>query len=186
MRSKGCALGSTIIIIENEFTTNKAWAEFNEHLMDKYRNSEVVKDNPDWEMIEFLDGFITTERILQATIARRYAKVNSIKEESHTSHYNQAFDQLVSRNDKKVAAETLSKQRKILIIGNKATEFNQWDLVLTEISIVNQTTPEVSRNFFTRVNLHPLTRIKSSYWTEKIKGFFLALFLRNSTHIQPH
>ena len=55
-------------------------------------------------MIEFLDGFISHERVVQATIARRDAKENPIKEESHTSHCNQDFDQLVAKNDKKVAA----------------------------------------------------------------------------------
>ena len=44
--------------------------------MNGYRNSEVVKDNPDWEMIESLGGFISHERLVQATIARRDAKVN--------------------------------------------------------------------------------------------------------------
>ena len=61
-------------------------------------------------MIEFLDGFISHERLVQETIARRYSKVNPIKEESHTNHCNQSFDQLAAKNDKKVAAETLAKQ----------------------------------------------------------------------------
>ena len=94
--------------------TNKECAARAEHLMNGYRKSEVVKDNPDWEMIEFLDGFISHERLVQATIARRDDKVNSIKEDSHNSHCNQAFYQLVDKNDKNVAAETLAKQRKLI------------------------------------------------------------------------
>ena len=125
------------------------------------------------------------ERVVQATIARRYAKVNPIKEESHTSHCNRAFDQLVSKNYKKVAAETLAKQRKLLIFGNKATSLNQWDLVLTGISIMNQTTPETWRNYFTRVNIHPLTRIKLSYWTKRIKGFLIAESIFKNFNSQP-
>ena len=54
-------------------------------------------------MNEFLDGFISHERVVQETTARRDAKINSIKEESHTSHCNQYFDQLVAKNDKKVS-----------------------------------------------------------------------------------
>ena len=94
--------------------------------MNGYRNSEVVKDNPDWEMIEFLDGFMYHEKLVQATIARMDAKVNLIKKESHTSHCNQAFDQLVSKNDKNVATETLAKKRKLLRFVNKATALNEW------------------------------------------------------------
>ena len=65
--------------------------------MNGYRNSEVVKDNLDWEMIDLLDGLISHEWGVQATIARKDAKVNSIKEESHTSHCNQAFYQLAKK-----------------------------------------------------------------------------------------
>ena len=56
--------------------TRKTWDARTEHSMNGYRTSEVVKDNPDWEIIEFLDGFISYEMVLKATIARRYAKVN--------------------------------------------------------------------------------------------------------------
>ena len=84
-------------------------------------------------MIEFLDGFISHERVVQATISRRDSKVNPIKEESHTRHCNQYFDQLVVNNDKKVAVETLAKQQKLLRFVRKDTELNQWDLVLTGI-----------------------------------------------------
>ena len=41
------------------------------------------------------------------------------------------------------------------------------------------------RNSFTRVNLHPLTRIKLSYWTEKIKGFLIAGYIFKKFHSQP-
>ena len=87
---------------------NKAWAACTDHLINGYHNSEVVKDNPYWEMIEFLDGFISHERLVKENIARRDSKVNPIKEGSHTRHCNQYFDQLVVNNDKKVAVETLS------------------------------------------------------------------------------
>ena len=99
---------------EKAFMANKAWAAYTEHFMNGYRNSEFVKDNPDCEMIEFLDGFISHEMVVKATIDRRDSKVDSIKEESHTSYYNQSFDQLVTKNDKKVAAETLAKQQKLI------------------------------------------------------------------------
>ena len=171
--SKGCALGSTIIMTEKAFMTNKSWAACTEHLMNVYRNSVVVKDNPDWVIIYLFDVFISHERVVQANIYRRDVKVNSIKEESHTSHCNQDFYQLVAKNDKKVAAETMAKQLKLLRFGNKDKALNQWDLVMTVILIVNQTTPEMCRNYFTRVNLHSLMRIKFLDWTEKIKGFLI-------------
>ena len=142
--------------------------------MNGYRNSEVVKYNTDWEMIEFLDSLIYHERVVQDTISRRDEKVNPIKKDSHTIHCNQYFDQLVVKNDKKVAAETMSKQKKLLRFRKKATALNQWDMVLTGISVMNQTKPEMWRNSFRRVNLHPLTCIKFLDWKEKIKGFLIS------------
>ena len=136
-------------------------------------------------MIEFLDGFMYHEKLVQATIARMDAKVNLIKKESHTSHCNQAFDQLLVKNDKKVAAETLAEQKNLLIFGKKATALNQWDLVLTGISIVNKTTPEMWINSFTRVNMHTLTRIKFSYWTEKIKALLISGSIFKNFNSQP-
>ena len=59
--------------------TNKAWATCTEHLMSGYLNSEFFKDDPDWEMIDFLDEFISNETVVQATISRRDSKVNPIK-----------------------------------------------------------------------------------------------------------
>ena len=50
LRSKRCALGSTIIMTDKAFMTNKSWAACTENLMIGYPNSEVVKDNPDWGM----------------------------------------------------------------------------------------------------------------------------------------
>jgi len=52
-----------------------------------------IKDNPGWEIIEFLDGFKSHEGNLEANKARAEAKVRSIKEESQSSHANQAHDQ---------------------------------------------------------------------------------------------
>ena len=93
--------------------------------MNGYRNSEVVRDNLDWKMIELFDGFISHERVVQETISRSYAKVNSIKVDSHTSHCSEDFYQLVVINGKKVTAETLAKQKKLLRFGKKTTALNQ-------------------------------------------------------------
>ena len=86
---------------------------------------------------------------------------------------------------RKKAAEKLAKQRKLLRFGNKATEFNQWDLVMTGISIVNQTTHEMWKNSFTRVNLHLLTCIKLSDCTEKIKGYLIAVYFFKNFNSKP-
>ena len=82
--------------------TNATWAKCTPYLIKGYRNFPIIKDVPEWEMIEFLDGFLSYERVVSASVARRNNRIVSIKEESNTSHCNQAFDQAVAKNDKKL------------------------------------------------------------------------------------
>ena len=64
-------------------------------------------------------------RVISAIEARKKAGIVSLKQESHTSHCNQAFDQMVAKNDKKVAAETLAKQRIMMNLLHKANSLTQ-------------------------------------------------------------
>lgn len=86
-----------------------------------YRHSSVIKDKPKCEMIEFLDSFFSRERLVFASVARRNNVITSIKKESNSSHCNQAFNQTVAKNDKKVAAITLAKQPKLVKLPQKGS-----------------------------------------------------------------
>ncbi len=55
----------------------------------------------------------------------RTAHSIAVKEEAHTSHCNQALEPMVAKNDKKVATETLVKQRIIIFISHKAKSLTQ-------------------------------------------------------------
>ena len=91
----------------------------------------------------------------------------------------------MAKNDKKVAAETMAKQLKLLRFGKKATSSNRWDLVMTEISIVNQNTIEMLGNSFTSVDINPLTHIQFSDCTEKIKRFFISGYIFKNLNSEP-
>ena len=71
----------------------------------------VITDNPQWSILEFLYGFVYHEFESRALDMWFRRNIISSKEESKKSHFNQAYDQLVSNNDKNKAAETLSFQR---------------------------------------------------------------------------
>ena len=66
--------------------TDEAWKEVTVALMKGYRLLPYTKENPNWRMFEFLDGFGSHERVLEAHEMRRDANVDSGKEESQTSH----------------------------------------------------------------------------------------------------
>ena len=74
---------------------------------------------------------------------------------------------------------------KLLILGKTSTEFNQWDLVMTGISILNQNTPEMLVNSFTSVDINPLTHIQFSDCTEKIKRFFISGYIFKNLNSEP-
>ena len=61
-----CALGSTIIMIENVYMTNEAWEEASKAIVPDYRQIPCVKNNPQWALVEFLVGVKTHEDVLPA------------------------------------------------------------------------------------------------------------------------
>ena len=60
------ALGSTIIITENTYMTNEVWTHAAPFIMDGYQQVPIVRDNPDWDIVEFLDRFKSHEACFQA------------------------------------------------------------------------------------------------------------------------
>ena len=89
---------------ENSYMTDVAWLECSKAIVKGYRAMPYVKENPDWSMVELLDGFRSHENGFEANELRASNNIMSLKEESNTSHANQAYDQFVAKNDKKVAA----------------------------------------------------------------------------------
>ena len=139
----GCAIGSRIIATENAYMTDEAWLKCAKAIVKGYRHLPYIKENPDWWVGELLDGFKSHENVLEAHELRAENKIRSLKEESNSSHANQGYDQLVAKNDKKVAAETLYEQRKLIKHQTGKTNIDQYDLILTGIAIVNNTTGEM-------------------------------------------
>ena len=138
----GCAVGSTIIPTENAYMTDDAWKKTSEAIVKGYRHLPYIKENPDWWVGELLDGFKSHENVLTAHELRYEHKIISLREESNSSHANQGYDQLVAKNDKKVAAETLYEQRKLLKSQTSKSNITQYDLIVTGIHLVNSTNGE--------------------------------------------
>jgi hypothetical protein len=85
---------------KNAYMTEEAWEKMTPSIVKGYRNSPVVKDNPQWWMIEIFDGFgahLTNPNALKQCAE---AKILSIKEEGDSSSHNQAYDKHVAKSDK--------------------------------------------------------------------------------------
>ena len=63
--------------------------------------------------MELFDGFKSHKNVLKAHEIRAKNKINSLKEESNSSHANQGYDPLTAMMDKKTTAKSLYNQRKV-------------------------------------------------------------------------
>ena len=93
----------------------------------------------------------------------------SAKEESKTSHVNQAYDQFIAKNDKKILAETLACQSKTKNVNKGVVD--QYHIVFTFISIVTETPKQTWVNRFKRVGPDPLNRPTLNEWVDRTKPF---------------
>ncbi len=60
----GMAIGLTIIMTENAYMTDEAWAEALHSIVKGYHSMPYVADNPNWSMLELRDGFKSHKNVL--------------------------------------------------------------------------------------------------------------------------
>ena len=53
----GCEPGSTIAMTKNAYMTDASWVEITRKIVDGYRAIDIIRDNPQWWMLELFDGF---------------------------------------------------------------------------------------------------------------------------------
>ena len=147
--------------------TDKAWVLVSKASVKGYRSMSSVHDNPQWMMIELLNGFGSHKQVLEAHELRAKFIVLSAKEESNTSHTNQGCDQFVTKEDKRKADDNLYTQQMITrSVNNKGGRLKQWDLLYTIITLVRNTTMQMWIALYERVNINPLTRFSFHVWCQ--------------------
>lgn len=169
----GCEVGSHIQMTENAFMTLDAWLALTPRLIKGYRSLPFIEWNPQWWVVEILDGFGAHLTSLGALRLRMTALVLTIKEEGDSSSINQAYDKLVAKSDKMVQRRTLGFLR---TIKNSNGFITQWDLIYCGLNAINITkkNPEIWINSFIAVNLHPRHQIPFADWCKKIEPFMKA------------
>ncbi len=100
LKQEGCAVRSTVIMMENAYMTEGAWEDMTPSLVEGYNSLLVICDNLQWWMIEIFDGFGVQLNKLSSKKKCADAKILSIKEEGGSSSYNQAFDKHVAKSNK--------------------------------------------------------------------------------------
>jgi hypothetical protein len=101
LRSNGCTIGYTVIMIENALMTVDAWERMTPNVILGFRNiNKYVAANPQWWVLEIFDGFGAHLLSHKANEELFAAKIFPPKEEGDTSHVCQAYDKHVAKGDK--------------------------------------------------------------------------------------
>ena len=140
-----------------------------------------VRDNPQWMMLELLDGFGSHEWVLEAHELRANLLVLSAKEESNNSHANQGYDQFFAKEENRKAAETLYTHRMLTqCINNKGGWFERWSF-LHRNHPCEKTTIQMFIYSYYRLNINPLTRVSFHIWCRE----FIAQYLQVGEAFYP-
>jgi hypothetical protein len=127
-----------------------------------------VKENPQWYMLELLDGFGSHHNCIEANELRTQHKILTMKEEGDPSHINQAYDRLTAKSDKAITHEGLTFLLKDLKYNKNIID--QWKLLACGLAAVRMTAekPEIWRKSFISTNTHPTECIPFVDWCKKV------------------
>ena len=124
-----------------------------------YRSMTSICHNPDWWLLEVMDGFGAHLISEEANTIRFKNKIISLKEEGEFSSINQAYNKYFSKEDKIIQRNNLDFLRDSRQWNSNITD--QWGLLHCGFSDVRHTMihPQLWVNSFIAVNLKPTDRI---------------------------
>jgi hypothetical protein len=102
LQRHGAAAGSSITMTPTAFMTEKAWVEMAPARAAGIRSMAVIRDHPDWWVVEVLDGFGPHFSSPVALKVYYDSKILQLKEEGDTSQVCQLYDQDPAKKDKVV------------------------------------------------------------------------------------
>jgi hypothetical protein len=103
----GVPPGSKVVCFNNAYMTDKTWVELAPFIAKGIHSMSHIKDHPDWQVCLTLNGFSSSHLVTASLEPFTATHITIIKEEGDTSQVNQANDQSVAKEDKKVIRESL-------------------------------------------------------------------------------
>jgi hypothetical protein len=147
------------------YMTDNVYAIIAPELADGIPKMPYICDHPNWWVVVSLDGFGSHINVHEAQEAFYKRKILILKEEGDTSHLNQAYDQSVAKNDKAGMRANLDMLRPHI-----GTQLDQWYLITIAIDALKRVKATAWIESFTKVNLHPRSRMPFHLWLKKIDG----------------
>jgi hypothetical protein len=134
----------------NTYMTDEAWIKLAPFIANGIRKMLVIKDHPNRMVCMTLYGF-GSHLVPEALQAFTDAKIKVVKEEGDTLQVNQAYNQSIAKEDKKLIGETLDSCRS----NRKLAVLNQGTIVSACIHALRKVKRESWMASFKKVNLHP-------------------------------
>lgn len=148
-----CPKGSAIVMSPSAYMTDDTWAQLVPAFCKGIRQMPVIKDYPNWWVCISLDGFGSHVNVEEAHKTFAEHKIKIIKEEGDSSQVNQAYDQVVAKQDKTHMRHHLELVRRKL--GSR--KIDQWTLISLAIEAQLKVTHQDWIRSHKRVNTHPST-----------------------------
>jgi hypothetical protein len=106
----GVPAGSKVVMTPNAYMTDEAWIKLTPFIANGNHNMAMIKDHPDWMVCMTLNRF-GSHLVSEALQPFTDAKIEVVKEEGDTLQMNQAYNQLVAKEDKKLIRDMLDTCR---------------------------------------------------------------------------
>ena len=129
------------------------------------REVPYICDHPNWWVVVSLDGFGSHVNAHKAQEAFFKCKILILKGEGDTLHLNQAYDQSVAKNNKAGMRANLD-----MLCPHIGSQLDQWNLNNVAIDTLKRVKATAWMESFTKVNLHPRSRIPFHLWLKKKDG----------------
>jgi hypothetical protein len=171
LQDNGAPPGSFVHMTPNAYMTNEAWDEIADRMSRRIREMTVIRDHPEFWIVLHFDGFKSHCMTYAAQEIFAAHKIICVKENSHTSSINQAFD-------KEPAKRAKAENRRWLPLVRDTTNLlrcvDQWSLLLVVMTGQNGGRRDAWTAGFKRVNLHPDHKRPIEVWLSEINQWLVA------------
>jgi hypothetical protein len=156
---------SKVVCTDNAYMTDKTWVELAPLIAKGICSMPHIKDHPDWQVCLTLDGF-SSHLVTAGLETFTAANITIIKEEGDTSQVNQACNQSVAKEDKKVIRESLD----ILRSHQKLAVIKQETIIVVCIDAPRKVKPNAWVESFKKMNQHPHFWVDFAQWCKRIES----------------
>ena len=134
----------------------------------------VIRENPQWWIVEIFDGFGAHQNNLLANTLRMESLILSLKEEGDSSSINQAYDKYVAKEDKRIQRINMMYLKELCKTNSRIT--GQWDLLHCGLAAMRHSgrNPDLWENSFRACNIQPSSQIPFREWCKKIEPFLVS------------